>query len=304
MPAHLIGQPIFYAIMRAMSKIQQQMVRNLAWSALQRLQFIEFRLLWEGHINRGDLIEAFNISVPQSTLDFREYMDRAPGNMNYDKRLRHYLPSDTFKPLFISDSAEAYLSQLAALDTGEKGQAHAGLIGATPSFDVLPSPERRVDRNALQQLIRAIRDNLALEVHYQSLSASTPAWRWVAPHALASDGLRWHVRAFCCTKMEFRDFVLGRIMEIRGERASGVSHEADMEWNERVKVIIAPNPELTTDQKKIIERDYSMKRGRAEIIVRKALLFYLRRRLGVNEGADKTPAAQQVVITDISPIKR
>ena len=98
-----------------MSKMQQQTTRNLVWSALQRLQFIEFRLLWEGHVNRSDLIEAFGISVPQSTLDFREYLERAPGNMDYDKRLRHYFPTATFKPVFISDSAEGYLSQLVAM---------------------------------------------------------------------------------------------------------------------------------------------------------------------------------------------
>lgn len=286
-----------------MSKTKPQPSRDLAWSALQRLQFIEFRLLWEGHVNRSDLIEAFNISVPQSTLDFREYMDRAPGNMDYDKRLRHYFPCTAFNPIFISGSAEGYLSQLAALNIGGEEQAHPGLIGATPSFEVLPSPERRVDRNTLQQLIRAIRENLALEIHYQSLSTATPAWRWITPHSLASDGLRWHVRAFCHSKMDFRDFVLGRIMEVRGEQASEVSAEADMEWKEHVKVVIAPNPDLSTDQQKIIERDYSMKRGKAEIVVRKALMFYLKRRLGVNEGAEKTPAAQQVVITKIALVK-
>lgn len=277
--------------------------RDLAWSALQRLQFIEFRLLWEGHVNRSDLIEAFNISVPQSTLDFREYMERAPGNMDYDKRRRHYFPMPTFKPAFISDSAEGYLSQLIALGISGAEQSHPGLIGATPPFDVLPSPERRVDRETLQQLLKAIRENLSIEIHYQSLSTETPGWRRITPHALASDGLRWHVRSFCHTKGEFRDFVLGRIMEVRGEQPSEVSTATDAEWNERVKVVIAPNPDLTPDQKKIIERDYAMKRGKAEIIVRQALLFYLKCRLGIDDGTQKAPAAQQVVITKIESLK-
>jgi hypothetical protein len=286
-----------------MNKTEPQPTRDLAWSALQRLQFIEFRLLWEGHVNRSDLIEAFSISVPQSTLDFREYMERAPGNMDYDKRLRHYFPTATFKPVFISDSAEGYLSQLVAMGISGEEQSHPGLIGATPPFDVLPSPERRVDRDTLQQLLRAIRETFSLEIHYQSLSTATPGWRRITPHSLASDGLRWHVRAFCHTKMEFRDFVLGRIMDMRDEQPSDVSAEADKEWNEHVKVIIAPNPDLTADQKKIIERDYSMKRGKAEIIVRRSLLFYLKRRLGIDGGLEKTPAAQQVVIAKITPVK-
>lgn len=286
-----------------MSKTKPKTVRDLTWSALQRLQFIEFRLLWEGHVNRSDLIEAFSISVPQSTLDFREYMERAPGNMDYDKRLRHYFPTATFKPVFISDSAEGYLSQLVAMGISGEEQSHPGLIGATPPFDVLPSPERRVDRDALQQLLRAIRETFSLEIHYQSLSTATPGWRRITPHALASDGLRWHVRAFCHAKMEFRDFVLGRIMDMRGEQSSDVSAGADKEWNEHVKVIIAPNPALTAGQKKIIERDYSMKRGKAEIIVRRSLLFYLKRRLGIDGGLEKAPAAQQVVIAKIAPVK-
>ncbi len=286
-----------------MSKTKPPPARDLAWSALQRLQFIEFRLLWEGHVNRSDLIEAFSISVPQSTLDFREYLERAPGNMDYDKRLRHYFPTARFKPAFISDSAEGYLSQLVAMGISGEEQSHPGLIGATPPFDILPSPERRVDRDTLQQLLKAIRENLSLEIHYQSLSSQSPGWRQVTPHALASDGLRWHVRAYCHVKEQFRDFVLGRIMGMRGEQPSEVQGYADTEWNEIVKVTIAPNPALTEDQQKIIERDYAMKRGKAVIAVRRALLFYLKRRLGIDDGMDKTPAAQQVVIVDVKPGK-
>lgn len=280
-----------------------QQTRDLVWSALQRLQFIEFRLLWEGHINRSDLIEAFNISVPQSTLDFREYMERAPGNMDYDKRRRHYFPMPTFKPAYISDSAEGYLSQLVALGISGAEQSHPGLIGATPPFDVLPSPERRVDRETLQQLLKAIRENLSVEIHYQSLSTETPSWRRIFPHALASDGLRWHVRAFCHSKGEFRDFVLGRIMEVRCEQPSEISAETDADWNTHVIVVIAPHPDLTASQKKIIELDYAMKRGKAEIVVRRALLFYLKRRLEAEEVTQQTPAAQQVVITKIRPVE-
>lgn len=281
---------------------KSQQLRDLVWSAVQRLQFIEFRLLWEGHVNRSDLIETFGISVPQSTLDFREYMERAPGNMDYDKRLRHYFPTSTFKPVFISDRAEGYLSQLTALAVSGENQSIPGLIGATPSFDILPAPERRVDSNTLQQLLKSMREGLSIEIHYQSLSGPIPSWRRIAPHSLASDGLRWHVRAYCYTKEEFRDFVLGRIMDIRNEQASAVSVTADTEWNEIIKVTIAPNPSLTADQHKIIERDYSMSQGKTEISVRKSLLFYLKRRLGIDEGAEKSPAAQQVVIVNIESL--
>lgn len=281
---------------------KSQQLRDLVWSAVQRLQFIEFRLLWEGHVNRSDLIETFGISVPQSTLDFREYMERAPGNMDYDKRLRHYFPTSTFKPVFISDRAEGYLSQLTALAVSGENQSIPGLIGATPSFDILPAPERRVDSNTLQQLLKSMRERLSIEIHYQSLSSPNPNWRRISPHSLASDGLRWHLRAYCHAKEEFRDFVLGRIMDIRDEQASTVSATADAEWNELIKVTIAPNPALTADQHKIIERDYSMKQGVGEILVRRSLFFYLKRRLGLDDGEEKSPASQQVIIVKIESV--
>lgn len=281
-----------------MSKIKEK-TKVLAWGALQRLQFIEFRLLWEGHVNRSDLIEAFGISVPQSTLDFREYLERAPGNMDYDKRRKFYFPTVTFNPVFISASAEGYLSQLTALSISGEVQGHLGLIGATPPFDVLPSTDRRVDADTLQHLLKATRENLSLEIHYQSLTSQSPGWRRITPHALASDGLRWHIRAYCHIKKQFRDFVLGRIMSIRDEQPSEILGINDAEWNEMLSVSIAPNPALSEDQQKIIERDYAMKQGRAVIAVRSALLFYLKRRLGIDEGAEKSPAAQQVVIVSI-----
>jgi len=148
-----------------------------------------------------------------------------------------------------------------------------------------------------------MREGLSIETHYQSLSSPIPTWRRIAPHSLASDGLRWHVRAYCYTKEDFRDFVLGRIMDLRDEQVSNISATADAEWNEIVKVTIAPNPSLTADQHKIIERDYSMVQGQAEISVRKSLLFYLKRRLGIEDGVEKSPAAQQVVITKVVSAK-
>jgi hypothetical protein len=271
----------------------------LPWGALQRLEFIEFRLLWEGRVNRSDLIGAFGISVPQSTLDFREYLERASGNMDYDKRRKFYFPTAAFKPKFISASAEGYLSQLLALQTSGEIQRPLALIGDIPPFDILPTMERRVDVDTLQKLLKATRGGLSLEINYQSLASESPGWRRISPHALVSDGSRWHVRAFCHIKKQFRDFVLGRIINIRNEQPSEVFQADDEEWNETVSVSIAPNPALSADQQKIIERDYAMKQGISVITIRKALLFYLERQLKIDEGDEKPPAAQQVVIVNV-----
>jgi hypothetical protein len=281
-------------------KIKQHkpLQRELPWGQLQRLYFIEFRLFWDGRINRGDLIDTFGVSVPQASLDFREYMERAPGNMDYDKSQKFYFATPKFKAVFINPVAENYFDQL----TIGGGSAGWSINKISLTFDVMPSPERWVDTATLRTIIQAINMKMAVEIKYQSISTDLAGWRWIEPHALASDGMRWHVRSYCSHRKEFRDFVLGRILEIRGSRIAECEKRDDMEWNEHVRVVIAANSRLAQGQREIIERDYAMEGGKAEIVVRRALLFYLKRRLGVDDAANKSPHAQQVVIVEIVPI--
>jgi hypothetical protein len=42
---------------------------ELRWGVEQRLEFIEFRLFWEGHVNRSDVMEKFGLSVNQASSD-------------------------------------------------------------------------------------------------------------------------------------------------------------------------------------------------------------------------------------------
>lgn len=59
------------------------------WGQERRLEFIDFRLLWEGRLNRADITEFFRISVPQASLDLAKYQEIAPGNMVYDRTQKH-----------------------------------------------------------------------------------------------------------------------------------------------------------------------------------------------------------------------
>lgn len=72
----------------------------MRWGVEKRLEFIEFRLFWEGGINRADIMEQFGVSVPQASKDLSLYEEKAPGNLRYDKQQKRYLASPTFKPFF------------------------------------------------------------------------------------------------------------------------------------------------------------------------------------------------------------
>ena len=87
----------------------------LKWGVERRLEFIEFRLYWEGGVNRSDIIEAFDVSVPQASKDLTLYQERAPHNAVYDKSAKRYVASNEFQPCFLKPDAGQYLSPRPAL---------------------------------------------------------------------------------------------------------------------------------------------------------------------------------------------
>ena len=224
---------------------------DLRWGVERRLEFIEFRLFWEGLVNRSDLIDAFGISVQQASTDLNRYLSIAPANMGYDKSAKAYVRSPTFTAVFLQPDASRYLSQLRSVADGILDQS-AAWIGQFPSFDAAPTPVRAVNADTLRSVVTAIRRSEALEIRYQSLSHPEPRWRWIAPHAIGFDGFRWHARAFCETDHVFKDFLLSRIMETRGTRPRTADPSTDADWHDHVVLEIGPHPELSDTQQKVM----------------------------------------------------
>lgn len=269
---------------------------ELRWGVAQRLEFIEFRLFWEGHVNRIDVMQQFGLSVNQASSDLNRYIGFAPDNMVYDKSARTYVRGPDFEPVFDKLDAGRYLAQLRSLADGIMDSDDTW-IAELPSYDAAPTPVRGVNPTTLRSVVGAIRRNEALEVKYQSLSRPEPIWRWIAPHAIGFDGFRWHTRAFCQTDEVFKDFLLSRIIETRETRASEITDAADADWQERVTLEIGPHPELSDSQKQVIALDYGMQGGTAKISVRRALVYYSLKRLGLDtDPAARQPQDQQIVL--------
>lgn len=273
---------------------------ELRWGVAQRLEFIEFRLFWEGRVNRSDLMEQFGLSVNQASADLNRYIGFAPDNMVYDKSARTYVRGPDYAAQFLKPDASRYLAQLRSLADGIL-DSHDTWIAGLPSYDAAPTPARGVNPVTLRSVVGAIRRSEGIEVKYQSLSRPEPSWRWIAPHAIGFDGFRWHTRAFCRTDEVFKDFLLSRIISTRSVEASEVTDAADADWQEHVTLEICPHPKLSEDQKKVIALDYGMRNGKAKIKVRRALLYYALKRLGLDgNAAARPPQEQQIVLA--SPI--
>lgn len=268
----------------------------MKWGALQRLEFIEYRLFWEGRINRKDIIERFNVSIPQASTDIKNYKHEAPGNMRYNKRTKHYYASPSFKPVLRQLDVKSFFSQIQMLSDGIIEQ-NSSSLGYYPDYDVLYSIERVIDIKILQNIVLSMRDEMALKVQYQSMSRPVPIWRWISPHAFAYDGFRWHIRAFCEERNTFRDFIIGRIITIDGIKKRSADPSEDKKWHQFIKVEIAPHPSLTEGQKKIIEYEYGMENGKVDLTVRLALLYYLINRFKLeNENLTRFNPQRNLII--------
>jgi len=247
-------------------------------------------------VNRGDITDVFGVSKNQASTDLNRYLSIAPENMAYDKSAKAYLRGSDFEPVFLKPNASKYLTQIRSVADGVLDRADSW-IGQLPSFDATPTPARGVNEVTLRTILAAIRRKEAVEVKYQSLSQPEPRWRWIAPHAIGFDGFRWHARAYCLTDEVFKDFLLSRILETRGSRSSDVTSEADTDWNSEITLEIGPHPDLSNTQKKVIALDYGMRGGNTKLKVRKALLYYALRRLGLDtDPAARTPQDQQIVL--------
>lgn len=257
------------------------------WGQERRLEFIEFRLQWEGRVNRSDLVNYFSISVPQASLDFARYRELAPKNTVYDVVQKAYLPSPNFTPTLIRESADDYLIRLWGATAGTMN-SNSSFLGWTPSVGIVRDPARLVDAAILRVFLLALREKLVVRIDYQSMSTTVPSSRTISPHAVGFDGFRWHVRAFCHVHNDYRDFVLGRVRSAVSEGPTEIDPKDDADWHNFIQAIIVPHPRLSKAQKQAVESDYNMEHGRLVLRVREALLFYHLDHLGLLEPAENS----------------
>ncbi len=283
---------------------RKQSIEQVRWDLALRYRLIETVAWWEGRLTTGHLIQSFGISRQQASKDINTYItEHAPRNLTYDKQLKGYVPSKLFKPLFIDDSASAYLHLL--YQNNERAPHIEGLALAYAHTKVLEVPDRSIKPEILRPLLKACRDHLRLDIDYVSLNSPDPEGRLIAPHTLVYTGMRWHVRAYCEKNGQYRDFVLSRLRgepELDGKSENGI--DEDEVWNTEVTVVIEPDSRLTEAQKAIIETDFGMLNGQLLIPTRRALVKYVLQRYQIDPTKmEPRPEAQQIVVKNLAELE-
>ena len=263
-----------------------------------RRAFIEHRIYWHGSIGLADLMNVMEISRAQASKDLNGYISDHADHLHYDKSARTYVMGQAFEAHYLSIDPAEYLADLAAIARGA-AVPRSDWVVDLPDILAPTIPARGLKPSTVRNVLLACAQRRLLAVSYQSMSSPGPTRRDIAPHGIAHDGFRWHARAWCGRDRVFKDFVLGRILTSSLSDKSDIDPASDADWSETVSLKISAHPELSENQRRVIELDYGMTDGAAEITVRKSLLFYSLKRLGLDTDPNvRRPQDQHIILVN------
>ncbi|WP_029618007.1 WYL domain-containing protein [Pseudorhizobium marinum] len=266
------------------------------WPLRKRLEFIDFRLFWNGRVNRGDIGETFDISVQQASSDIGHYERIAPGNMVYDRGQKSYVRTADYRPALIERSSQRFLLQLVAIDRGWMNKDETW-FDELPPIDVTTLKRRPISTLILLEVLNAIRDHTQIKIGYHSLTATADAARVIAPHALFYNSGRWYTRAYSADHQNFRDYNLNRIDMVEKIAGTPPSSDLDYEWVHTIDLAISPNPELPPVQQRGVAAEFGMTDNTLLLPIRLSMAFYIMSEHNLDVAAGKlSPAKQQLVL--------
>lgn len=243
---------------------------------LLRLRAIELLAYWEGRLVTKRLMSWFGISRQQASTDIKRYIrDHNPASIYHDPAVKGYVPKGNFQPVLTQGHINEYLDMISSLDS----ESVEVTLESEEHLVAIQLPDRTVRPEMVREILRACRMQSSVKILYASMK--NPVWseRFISPHTLVYTGFRWHVRAYCHTSSEFRDFILSRIDRTpKPVKEPAPDPARDSLWNEQTQITIVPNPKLNDGQKALVEKEYGMPDGRLEISVRKALAHYTLKR--------------------------
>lgn len=262
----------------------------------QRLKALELIALWEGRLVTNRLSDWYGISRQQASADIKCYLGQVnPGALLYNATLRGYEPAPGFCPALSSGHINDYLLLLSSHGSEPMAQT----MEAHPNIAAVQLPDRAVQPEIVRELLLACRNPVSLRIGYSSMSRPQPHQREIVPHTLVYTGFRWHIRAWCHDRGEFRDFVLSRIHGVpESTNTPIVETTEDLAWHALINFRLIANPHLDPAQQSLIARDYAMDKGALTIECRQALAHYSLQRYpaAVTPDQKNSPLAYPLIV--------
>ncbi len=207
-------------------------------------------LLWEGRVSRGRLVSEYGLSPIRASEWLRDFRKSHPEWGTWDSKLRADVATsmayaDAERALTVS-RPNAISAMLVPYAMHAPGRPHS------ITWDFV-----NISPRVFSRLNLGIADRLRVSFLYCSMSNPEPHERTIEPHSLLRAGRRWHVRGYCLQRQDFRDFVLGRMSDVRLLSEPSLRDAAtDIAWSTVLQVRIAAHPKLSPAQQLVVRNEY------------------------------------------------
>lgn len=257
-----------------------------------RLRIMEGVLAWEGEIGNARVRKLFGLQPVQASrllAEFRTLM----GDQVFDDGRTKVIKPVTPESIEPAVSLDDYVRQ-----TQVDGDTNPCIIDA------------RVDLTVVRPVVFSILRKASMTetgatIKYASMTNPTFEERTIFPHTIIHIGRRWHVRAWCDRRKDFRDFTLGRIKSATALRDSAPqTARDDLAWNRIVEIRLAAHRGLSLEQQRVVRSEnFNGTMGR-RLPVRACLAQYVIQdlRAAVNPEKDLPPEFQ-IEITNAVELK-
>lgn len=244
-------------------------------------------LAWEGEIGNARVRKLFGLQPVQASRLLAEFRALMGNSIVEDGRAK------VLKPV----SPESFETDVSLDEYARQTLANE---------DINPCViDARVDLTEVRPSVFALLRKAALTktgvvISYASMTNPVFEERTIFPHSIIHVGRRWHVRAWCARRHDFRDFTLGRI-----QTAYAVADSAprmmddDLAWHEIVLLELAAHRNLSSQQKEVVRRENFSGAADHRLPVRACLAQYVIQDLrAAVDPAKELPPDFQLEITN------
>lgn len=277
-------------------------------TASQRTAILTLLLIWEGRLNRGRLMELFDLGVTRASVWIREFRELHEDWLVWDSKTRsfhatstayHVWHVDGSRRVANSESLASYLSLV-----GLPNASVAGIDAKTSTLETLVDLSAPAPRT-FAALSEAIRMGRAVRISYKSMRHPELHDRTISPHTLVRAGRRWHVRAYCDSNHDFRDYTLGRIAGVTLLPTSSAScKQNDTAWATMISIRLVAHPDLTPEQQSVVRFEYFANASARVETCRGALVAYFIQDVRAATDTNKQrPPDYQLAVGNIKEVK-
>jgi predicted DNA-binding transcriptional regulator YafY len=228
-----------------------------------RLKIMEGVLAWEGEIGNARVRMLFGLQPVQASRLLAEFRLLMGDRIVEDSRAKVLKPA-TSDGIETDISLDEYVRQtLAGEDTNPYiVDARIDLTQVKPAVFAL--------------LRKAALNGTGVVIGYASMTNPAYEDRTIFPHSIVHVGRRWHTRAWCTRRKEFRDFTLGRIgaaSPVNEQAPQSIDH--DHAWTQIVMLELAAHRKLSDQQQQVVRNEYFNGMTERRLPVRACLAQYV-----------------------------